>query len=390
MKNKILKIGIFTECYKPILNGVVNSISGFKEGLEKLGCKVYVFCPDYKPYKPKEKNVIYCKSIKIPGKSGYHYIYPLDNKIKNIAKKMDIIHVQHPFIMGSRAISVSKKYNIPLVFTNHTQYDQYLHYIPFSKKFIKKKLIDYIKNFTKKVDLIIAPAYGIKKKLLIYGVKNNIEIVPNGINIKNFSKKSSFSEMSNLKIKYKINPKDEILIFVGRIAKEKNLTFLIKSFQKVLCKKPNTALILVGGGVEIDKYNNLVKNLNLNKKVIITDYVTYEDVNIFLNISKFFVTASKSEVHPLTLLEAMASGLPCVIVDAPGTRDIIINNKNGLIAKNSVNDFAEKIVKLLNDKKLLSKLSISAIKNSKKYSYLETSKKMLKVYNQLLKNKENI
>ncbi len=384
-----MRIGIFTECYKPLLNGVVNSVIGFKEGLTKLGHDVYIFCPTYTDTKPNDKKVIYCKSWQLPGKSGYHYIFPLEKKVLNIAKTMDIIHVQHPFIMGDIASKTAKKFNIPIAFTNHTQYDQYLHYIPFSKKFVKKQLIEYIKKFTQKVDLIIAPAPGIQRKLESYRIKTPIFIVPNGIEVKRFEQKSNLNKINSLRKKYDIKSSDRVLVFTGRIAEEKNLSFLINSFEKINKKIPNTKLLLVGGGVEIDKFNQLINKKNLSTKAIITDFIPYEDMPDYLNLATIYVTASKSEVHPLTILEGLAAGLPIVIVKAPGTGDIVTNNKEGLVSKDNINGYAQKVIKVLENKKLHQKLSITAKKTAQQYSILETSRTMLKAYEKTIKIHQN-
>ncbi len=380
-----MKIGIFTECYKPILNGVVNSIIGFKEGLERLGHEVYIFCPNYKDYKPEDNKVIYCKSWKLPGKSGYHFIFPLDNEIKKIAKTMDIIHVQHPFVMGDIAADTSEEFNIPIAFTNHTQYDQYLHYVPFSKKFAKKQLIEYIKNFTKRVDLIVAPAYGIEKKLESYGIRTPITIVPNGIDVQRFETKVKEGSKEKLRNKYNIKLSNKILIFTGRIAEEKNLSFLLKAFKKVNDKMSDTKLLMVGGGVEIDKFQNMIVDLKLEDKAIITDFIPYSEMQNYLALGQIYVTASKSEVHPLTVIEGLAVGLPMVIVDAPGTSDIVTNDFDGLIAKDDIDDFITCAMKILNNSQLHKKLSTNARKTAKKYSYLETSKKMVGAYNRAIK-----
>jgi 1,2-diacylglycerol 3-alpha-glucosyltransferase len=382
-----MKIGIFTECYKPVINGVVNSIVGFKTGLEALGHEVYVFCPTYKKFKddPKDKNIIHCKSWPLPGKSGYHFIFPLDKKTKKIASTMDIIHVQHPFIMGDRAADTAEEFKIPLVFTNHTQYEQYAHYIPFSKKFVIKEIVGYIKKFTKRVDLIVAPAKGIEDKLKSYGVKTPITIVPNGIDIKRFENKVLEDKLVNIRNKYNISRKDIVLVFTGRIAEEKNLTFLIYAFKIINSKMPETKLLLVGGGPEIKNYIELAKKININDRVIITDYVPYSEMPKFLSLAKMYVTASKSEVHPLTVIEGLAAGLPCVIVNSPGTGDIVSNNLDGLVSKDDEDDFAKEVIKLIQDNKLRQKLSRGAKITAKKYSYLETSKEMENIYKTLIK-----
>lgn len=380
-----MKIGIFTECYKPVLNGVVNSIIGFKEGLTKLGHEVYIFCPTYQDTKTEDDKIIYCKSWPLPGKSGYHFIFPLAKDVKNIVKMMDIIHVQHPFIMGDIAADNSHEFDKPLLFTNHTQYDQYLHYVPFSKKFVKKQLINYIKNFTKRVDLIIAPAYGIEKKLESYGVKTPIAIVPNGIDVKRFETKIDEKIKEKLRKKYNIESSDKVLIFTGRIAEEKNLTFLLKAFKQICLKLTNIKLLMIGGGVEIDKFKKMIIDLGLENKAIITDFIPYSEMQNYLSLGQIYVTASKSEVHPLTILEGLAAGLPMVIIDAPGTADIVTNNTDGLISKDNINDFVKNILKVINNQTLTKKLSSNAKKTAQKYSYLETSKKMVEAYQKAIK-----
>lgn len=389
-----MRIGIFTETWKPIINGVVNSIIGFKAGLEELGHEVFVFCPTYKDYKDdsKDKNIVHMKSLPLPGKTGYHFVFPVEDRVKKIAKTMDLIHVQHPFIMGDRAIHVVKEFNLPLVFTNHTQYEQYAHYIPISKEIVTRSIEWYIKHFTKKVDLIVAPAKGIVRTLKEYAVKTPIEIVPNGIDVKRFEKKVSELDIKKLREKYKINKNDKVLIFTGRIAEEKNLTFLLRAFAKLTNVHlrgghvhGELKLLLVGGGPQMQDFLELINKLKLKDQAIITDYVLYTEIQNYLSLADIYVTASKSEVHPLTILEGLAAGLPMVIIDAPGTGDIITDNVDGLVVRDTINDFVAKIEVIINDRVLYKKLSTNAKKTAQKYSFLYTSKLMLKAYNKAIK-----
>lgn len=383
-----MKIGIFTECYKPVLNGVVNSIVGFKTGLEKLGHEVYIFCPTYKNFKddPKDKNIIHCPSVPLPGNSGYHYIYNFNKDILKIAKQMDIIHVQHPFIMGQHAVKASKKLNKILVFTNHTQYDHYTHYIPFFKKAVIKEIIKYIRKFSKNINMIVAPAKGIENKLRSLNVKTPITIVPNGIDVKRFKIKYPEKDKQNIRKKYNIEKNDYVFVYSGRIADEKNLSFLLKAFKKINKNISNSKLLLIGGGVGINKYQKLIDKLHLNNKAIITDFIDYEKVPSYLSLGKIYITASKSEVHPLTILEGLAAGLPMVILNAPGTGDIVTDGLDGLVAKNNIDDFVNKVIKLAKDKSLYKKLSSNALKTADKYSYIETSKQMEKLYLKIIQN----
>lgn len=380
-----MKIGIFTECYKPVLNGVVNSIDGFRRGLTELGHEVYVFCPNYKE-KINEKNLFYCKSFPYPGKSNYHYIYPFNNRIKSVARKMEIIHTQHPFQMAGHAYKIAEEFNIPYLFTNHTQYEEYAHYAPIGKGLIRWYLKSYIKNFAKKCNTIIAPAQGIKDKLLEYKIETPIEIVPNGIDLERFKNRSK----DFIQKKYKLQ-NWPVFVFVGRIAEEKNLTFLINAFQKVNKLDPKCYLVLVGGGPEEEHYKKLIEEQKMGGKIFVTGFVPYHDIPDYLASSDIFVSASKTEVHPLTVLEAMASGLPSVVFDTVGTGEIIINGIDGLKTKTDVMaDYIRAMSRLLDDKVVRLELGHLAREKSKKYSYLETSKIMEKVYEETIERYKNL
>jgi len=375
-----MKVGIFTECYKPILNGVVNSIDGFRKGLTELGHEVHIFCPEYKE-KINEKNIHYCRSFPLPGKSGYHYIYPFDLRKESIARTMDIVHTEHPFTMARRALDIAKKYNIPLVFTNHTQYEQYTHYVPIGRGIVKYFIKKWVTNFANQCDLIVAPAKGIEDKLNEYKVKTAMEVVPNGIDLDKFVNRNK----NYLKNKYNLK-NWPTLIFVGRIAEEKNLSFLVNAFQKALLKNPNLYMVLVGGGPEEKHFRDLISSLNLIDKIFVTGYLPYQEVPDCLSSADIFVSASKTEVHPLTVLEAMASGLPSIVFDCRGTGEVIENNTDGIKTKtNDKNEFVSAILNLAGNKTLCNNLGHQAIEKSKKYSYLETSKIMLKAYEKAIK-----
>jgi len=370
-----------------VLNGVVNSIDGFKKGLTKLGHEIFVFCPDYQK-KINEKNVYHCRSFPLPGKSGYHYIYPLDPRKESIARTMDIIHTQHPFIMAKRALLIASKYNKPLIFTNHTQYWQYVHYAPIGKGLVRAGVMNYVKNFANKCQLVIAPAQGIKDKLIEYKVKTPIEIVPNGIDIDKFKNRNK----NFLKEKYKF--KDwPVFIYVGRIAEEKNLTFLINAFKKVTEKNPECYLVLVGGGPEEKHFKKLIQSWTHPVcPIIITGYLPYNEVPDCLASADVFVSASKTEVHPLTVLEAMASNLPSIVFDTAGTGEIIDDNIDGIKTKaDNLNEFADSMTKLINSKNIRTDMGEKALQKSIKYSYFETSKIMAKAYEKAINNhKERI
>ncbi|PIN78219.1 glycosyl transferase family 1, partial [Candidatus Woesearchaeota archaeon CG10_big_fil_rev_8_21_14_0_10_33_12] len=226
-----MKIGIFTNIYKPVINGVVNSISSFKKGLEELGHEVYIFAPTCPDYKDDEKNILRIKSVRLPLQNDYRIsLPPLAKKMLDVIKQLDVIHTQHPFVMGNYGSFFADIYNKPLIFTHHTQYDKYSHYIPFEQETVQMFTRWLVKDYANKCDCVIAPSESIKKMLLNQGIKSRIEVVPTGINLDVFGNPNR----EIIRKKYNLSLEQKLLLYAGRIAKEKNLEFLIKSFKLVL------------------------------------------------------------------------------------------------------------------------------------------------------------
>jgi len=383
-----MKIGFFTNVYKPVINGVVNSISSFKKGLEELGHEVYVFAPTCPGYKDDEKNIFRIESLKLPSQEEYRMALPIFNKKSlEVIKELDIIHTHYPFIMGNYGSLFADIYNIfadiynkplkPVVFTYHTQYEKYTHYIPFEQGITKKFTKWMVKDYANKCDCVIAPSESIRKMLLNQGIKSRIEVVPTGINLDVFGNPNR----KIIRKKYNLGLEQKLLLYAGRIAKEKNLEFLINSFKLVLNKKPNTYLILVGRRTKKSYLIDLIKELHLETKVFMVGHSNA--VQNYYGAADLFVFSSVSETQGLVLVEAMAAGIPVVAVDSPGVRDVV-NGKNGFMVQDSIRDFSEKVIKVLDDDKLREKMSQNARKTASSYSIQKMSKRMLKVYKSVL------
>jgi len=383
-----MKIGIFTECYKPILNGVVTSITNYKNGFEKLGHKVTIFSPTYKQ-KP-EKNVIYFSSKPLPGKSGYQYIFPFSEDIIQRASEMDIIHAHHPFLVGKKALKLANKIKKPFIFTNHTQYEKYTHYVPLLGSLFKKGLNAWLADFAKKCDLVTTPSEGMKKKLIENGFpKNKTIAVTNGIQIEKFNVDISEQEKQKIRQEIGLNKKDIVLIFTGRIASEKNLDFLFKAFQKIHKQLQDTKLILIGGGPEENKFKEMANTMSLADSIFLIGPKPYQEMYKYYHIAHLFTFPSKSETQGLVTIEAMAAGLPAVAIKATGTEDIVENGVNGYMTNENLNEFSNQVINVLKNKTLYGKLAQNAPKSVEKFSVLSASKKMIEAYQKAIKNHQN-
>jgi len=378
-----MRVTIFTECYEPVITGVVHSIESTKKGLEELGHEVFIITPNYGKKNLKDEKIIPCPSIPL-GSTGYHFVYGFPERARKIAESSDILHTHHPFTLGQRARKIAEKQNQPLLFTHHTQYDQYVAYVPFVKKLAKKVLYGYLRSFCNKVTLIIAPSESIKRKIKGYGSQTPIEAVPNGVEIREFQK-------DNIAIPPELKeiPADEkVIIFVGRVCYEKNIDFVIRSFKKVVEQMPKSRFLIVGGGPAFDEFKKLTEDLGIARNVTMTGAVPFIKIPGYFKKADIFVSASKTEVHPMVGIEAMASGLPIVSLDSVGYRDIVKNKKTGLLAQENFNDFSAKIIELISDDEKLKRMSKNASHESKQYSIAATAKKMLKIYQLALELKK--
>ena len=390
-----MRVGIFTDSYTPFINGVTTSVLMLKKGLEKKGHTVYVVTVNNEnmKYKLEEKGRV----LRLPGVpiGIYDYrltgIYPL--KAINIIKKwnLDVIHCQTEFGVGTFARIIAKQLGIPLVHTYHTMYEDYIHYITkgyFNKT--GKKIIEYLTLFycDKTATELVVPtkkAYELFKEK--YKVDRNVYIVPTGIEVEKFYLENN-KGLNIVKKRESLGLKrdDFVILFVGRIASEKNVELLLTSMRYIVNNCPKAKLLIVGDGPDLNKYKDFVKRQGLEENIIFTGKVPWENISEYYLIADVFTTASKTETQGLTVIEAMAASLPVVCINDESFTNTVIDNLNGKIFKNK-RGYKKAIIELYNDPKELKKLSkqarISAEMHSSKY-FVES---ILDVYKIAIKNK---
>jgi len=380
-----MNIGIFTNAYKPIISGVVNSISLFRQGLMSLGHNVYIFAPAFPGYKDQEENVHRFRSINLTTRVKYPLAIPLSNRIFGLLPKLklDIIHTQHPYILGEVGAHFAKKFNIPLVYTFHTQFEQYSHYIPLNQNLVKKLAKISVINYTQKCDCIITPAPSIKEVLLSYGITRRIELLPNAIDLAAYENPNS----KPVRQKYGIPREAVVLLYVGRIGLEKNLGFMLQAFQKLLEKEKNLYLMIVGDGPEEDAIKDLSRQMGIGEHTIFTGKIDYAEIPMFYAAGDIFIMTSVTEVKPLALLEAMATGIPVVAVAASGSSDTITSGLDGILTELDLDDFVSECFKLIHNRELRKQMGQHAKATSRNYSIDSTSRRLLEIYEDLIKIK---
>ena len=391
-----MRIGIFTETYTPYISGLVTSELMLKKALEKKGHEVYVVTANltnfHYEYDEKEK------VLRIPGiptgiyDSRLTSIYPIKaiNKIKSW--NLDVIHSQTEFAIGTFARLFAKQYNIPIVHTYHTMYEDYVHYITkghFDKS--SKKLVEYLTKFycDKTITELIVPtkkAYDLFKKK--YKRSARLYIIPTGIEVERFYKeKIDLKKINRLKKQYNISKKDFTAIFVGRIAEEKNIPFLINVTEDLIKTNPNFKLLIVGDGPDKENYEKQVIKKHCENNVIFTGKVSWEDIPVYYQLADIFISASKSETQGLTIIEAMAASLPNLCIDDESFRDTVVDSLNGFLFKDE-EDCKKLIIKIMNDKKLLNNMQINARNSAELHSSKYFAEKVLDVYKLAIKNRK--
>ncbi|MCX5773941.1 MAG: glycosyltransferase family 4 protein [Fusobacteria bacterium] len=373
-----MNIGIFTDTYKPNINGVVTSIENKKQELEKLGHMVYIFSPKEPGYTETEKNVFSIPSIKFILQPEYRLTSPIDPKLVKLVKKLklNIIHVETPFTVGSVGRMIARKLKIPVVHTYHTLFPEYVHYLRLPVAITKPFAEKLSAHFCNKCDYIISPSTDVKTQLLRYGVKKPITVVPSGISFDITYKCFDRSLRESLGIK----TEEKVLLFVGRLGKEKNIEFLIDSFSKL--KKMNHALklLLVGNGPYKGVLEAQVKRLGLENEVIFAGYIPRVAVYRYYATADMFVFASVTETQGLVILEAMFCGLPVVAVKASGVEDMVEDGISGFLTPLDINLFNEKILQVIGNLELQKTFIVNGEKRAQDFSPENTVRKIFDIY----------
>lgn len=392
-----MRVGIFTESYPPLVNGVSTSILMLEHALTKLGHEVFIITvSDNKKDYVLENNghILRLPSVNLANCYDYKMtsVYPI--KAVNMIKKMnlDVIHSNVEFTVGIFARVVSEQLSIPLVHTYHTNWEDYTHYITKNKKILDdicKKLLKYLVVFfeDKTVTELIVPSnkiYNLFKDK--YKFTKNIHIIQTGIETSKFYKeKFNLKDINSLKKKLGIKKKDFVVMTVSRLAKEKSVDRIINNHKELVKKYSNMKLLIVGDGPDIDKLKDEAKSLGVSDSVIFTGKVPLSDIPIYYQLGNVFVTASKSETQGLTVVEAISSSLPIVAVKDDSFVNSVIEDFNGFVFTDD-EKYINSVSKLYEDKDLYNRLSNQSRLLSEDFSSEYFALKVLKVYETAIEN----
>lgn len=378
-----MKIGIFTDSFRPYTSGVVRSIELFSREFSDKGHEVYIFGPDY-PLKhpPREEGVFRFISVPAPSFPDFSLPIPISFQLGATIRRLglDIIHAQSPFMLGRLGARAARRHRLPLIFTFHTLYDQYVHYFPFAEQTSRQVVQAISRDFCNRCNAVVAPSQLVVNYLKRIGVTVSLYNIPTGVDLREFA----YTDENWLVTRHGADPAEKILLFVGRLGKEKNVFFLLEAFQRVQKHFPRTRLVLVGRGPEEKALRSRASEMGLGSKVTFTGMLNRDEIVHCYASADLFVFPSVTETQGLVIGEAKAVGLPVVAVRAFGPAEMVEHEKDGFLTDPTQESFSNAIFTLLRDGELRSRMGSKAMQNVRNVSSAHCAEKMLDLYRHLI------
>jgi 1,2-diacylglycerol 3-alpha-glucosyltransferase len=380
-----LRIGIFTNTYLPSVNGVVNSIAAFRQGLEAEGHTVFVFGPKVPGHVDDDERVLRFPAHTLKRYPDYPIPLPFTSRpAREMAQlNLKLVHTQHPWLLGTWGQRFARRHGLPVVTTIHTQYEMYAHYAaPIPPALLRPGLRGTVRRHCNRCHVVATPGPAMEAYLTDLGVKRPIEVVPNATDLSGFDT----ADGSAVRETYRIAPDEILFIFVGRAAKEKSLDDLIRAFAAVAAELPRAKLMIVGGGPELGRLQALAARQKCADRILLPGPIPYAEILAYHAAGDVFVTASVTEVQPLSLSEAMCARTPVVGFNAGGINDMVADGSTGLLApvEEGTEGLARRMLVLGRDEKTRTALAAEAHRASLRYHIPVATRRLLEVYDQAI------
>jgi len=360
-------------------------VESFRKQFEKLGHEVFIFAPKWKGYADENPHVFRYPAISTNIKFKFPLAVPCSHRMDKIIEKLDldIIHSQHPNLLGTAAAKWARKKKIPLVFTWHTLYDKYAHFaVVIPEKLAAWWAIRNAKNYANNADYIITPTESVKEIIKNWGVTNkNIEAISSGVEEETYQN----ADRQGVRNKFGIKTDEVLLLLVSRLTSEKNIEFLFKSVMDVLKNNESAKFLVAGDGDLVPQLKLTARENNLEDRIIFAGMVDKKEIKNYYAAGDIFVYASKSETQGMIITEAMYLGLPVVAVNAPGICDLVQDNINGFLVSEKEDKFAEAVEKLIADNELRKKFGLASARIAREnYTDKICTEKLLEVYKKVI------
>ncbi len=382
---KRLHIAHFTNTYFPVISGVVRSVSHFRRGLAELGHNVFVFAQHASNYEDETPFIFRYPALELP-MQNYPLTIPVSTFVDKLlpSLKLDVIHAHHPALLGQVAANKAADFDIPLVFTHHTFYQEYSHYIALPQELVKDVIERWLADYMGQCQHIIVPSESIRRMLAdTYGIVDRVTVLPTGIDT------TPYETADPHTIRTQRNwGQQKVLISIGRLAEEKNWPTLLRAVHQVMAHRLDVRLVILGDGPSRESLQEMTETLGMADRVEFTGLLPFEMVPSYLKSADLFCFASVTETQGLVTLEALAAGLPVVAVDASGTRDVVENGREGLLTANDSTALAQAIEHLLDHEALYHQFQQNCQIRVRQFDLRSSCERLVTVYEQAIADKK--
>jgi len=379
-----MNILMCSNTFTPHVGGVSRSVQSFTKALRELGHRVMVVAPEFPDTPEGEEEVIRIPAIQNFNGSDFCVRLPIPAILFSELRefKADVIHSHHPFLLGDTALRLAALWQVPLVFTHHTMYEQYTHYVPGDSPALQQFAISLATGYANLCNRVIAPSESVQKIISSRGVETPISVVPTGINLQ------TFAAGNGQKFRRKFNIPDNTFVIghVGRLAPEKNLDFLLSSVIEFMQRGDKTSVfVVVGSGPAEQSIKDTFKKHRLQKRLVLAGTQQGEDLISAFSAFNVFVFSSTSETQGMVLAEALAASVPLVALEANGVREVLQDGVNGyLVTEPSTSLFADSIERVVKaNKSDYQKLVDGAKSTVREFSEEVSAKKLETVYKEV-------
>ncbi len=383
-----MNIVMMTNTYKPFVGGVTRSVETFSDEYRKQGHNVLIVAPTFENIQGHEDNIVRVPALQKFNGSDFSVPLPVPGILTNTLDTFepDIIHSHHPYLIGDTAFRCAMKYNLPLFFTYHTQYEQYTHYVPADSTALKRFVIALSVGYANMCVHIFAPSESMADIIRKRGVERPIDVVPTGVDTEFFSNGNRF------RLRRRVNVGDNQLVlgFVSRLAPEKNVEFLSRSVVSFLKENKHVHFFVIGSGPSEDNIKKQFEDADMMERLHCFGTLNGSDLIDAYHAMDVFVFASKTETQGMVLIEAMASGIPVVAIDADGIREVVCDRYNGrLLQEENETAFVDALQWFASlDNQAKERLVENALKTADTFSKEKCAHHALELYASALNKKD--
>lgn len=381
-----MRIGIFSECYEPVRNGVSTSVRTLVEELRARKHHAVIVAPRHPNQADRAPHILRVPSFVTPFNLDYPVAFPWFPRLRREFRRIgtEVLHSHSPFFLGLLALRLARQLDLPLVSTYHTLYDQYAHYLFFLPRPTTRRLLRWwLPAYYNRCAVVIAPSRVAERSLRQYGVTAPVAIIPTAVPLPSPESVGEAAQRA-ARARWAIPPTAPLLLYAGRIAREKSLELVLDAFAAVADEWPEARLLIVGGGPHLAAVRRSAQAMGCGPRIVLAGPMPRNQLDPVFAAADLFVFGSSTETQGLVIAEARAAGTPCVVVDRGGAAETVRHGEDGLIVPPEVGPFAEAVRALLRDDARRHAMREACLRNARHYTPSAMAERVMEVYEQAL------